>query len=60
MLNLITDSQVLNFLHENIDKIGPKVDKPVSEMNVVKEVIQIKDSQPAIDAFTLMVKEVSA
>lgn len=57
LLNLITDSQVLNFLYENIDKIGPKVDKPVSDMNVLKEVISIKESQPAIDAFNLMVKE---
>jgi len=45
-------------LHENIEKIGPKVDKPVSEMNVLREVIHIKDSQPAADAFNLMVKEV--
>lgn len=57
LLNLLTDSQVLHFLQQNIDKIGPKVDKPLSDMNVVKEVIHIKDSQPAIDAFNLMVKE---
>jgi len=57
LLNLITDSQVLTFLHENIDKIGPKVDRPVSEMNVLREVVRIKESQPAVEAFNLMVKE---
>jgi len=57
LLNLITDSQVLTFLHENIEKIGPKVDKTVADMHVLKEVVHIKESQPALDAFNLMVKE---
>lgn len=49
---------MLTFLYENIDNIGPKVDKPVSDMvGVLKEVISIKESQPAVDAFNLMVKE---
>jgi len=58
LLNLITDSQVLAFLDQNLEKIGPKLDKPISDMeNVIKDVCQIQEAQPAIEAFHMMVKE---
>jgi len=58
LLNLITDSQVLAFLDQNLDKIGPLLDKPISEMQeVFTDVPQITESQPTIEAFNMMAKE---
>lgn len=58
LMNLITQSQVVRFLYENLDKIGNKTKMPVNLINnVLKDVVSISESQPAIDAFSLMVKE---
>jgi CBS domain-containing protein len=60
LVNLITQSQLVRFLHQNLDRIGPKVDKPVAEMEgVFHEVVSIQHDQKALEAFKLMVKEVN-
>jgi len=49
---------VLAFLDQNLDKIGPLLDKPISEMQeVFTDVPQITESQPTIEAFNMMAKE---
>jgi CBS domain-containing protein len=62
LMNLITQSQVSSFLFGNLEKIGSKTKKPLRLCrDAIKPVVKVVESQPAIDAFTLMVqKNVSA
>jgi len=58
LLNLITQSQVVRFLFENLGKMGDKIKKPVRMMDcALKDVIMISESQPAIEAFSKMTTE---
>jgi CBS domain-containing protein len=58
LMNLITQSQVASFLFGNVEKIGPKTNKPLRLCaSAIKPVLKVVESQPAIDAFSLMSKE---
>jgi len=58
LMNLITQTQVGMFLVGNIESIGPKLNKPLRLMaDAIKPVHKVMDTQPAIDGFSLMVKE---
>ncbi len=59
LMNLITQSQVIRFLQQNLDLIGDKQNKPVDEIfGVIHEVYSVKHNQRAIDAFNEMVTKV--
>jgi len=58
LMNMITQSQVVKFLYENLDKLGAKAKKPVSMMkDAMKDVVMVSETAPAMDAFSKMVKE---
>jgi CBS domain-containing protein len=58
MFNLVTQSQVIDFLHKNITRLGDKAFMPVGEIKgVLKPVISVKEESLAIDAFNLMVEK---
>jgi hypothetical protein len=58
-MNVVTQSQLVTFLYNNLNKIGPKLNKPVRLVkDAIKDVIMISEAQPAIEAFSLMIKEV--
>jgi CBS domain-containing protein len=56
--NLVTQSQVAEFLAQNIDLLGNMKDKPVALcQNFTKEVVSVTEGSDAIDAFNLMVEK---
>jgi CBS domain-containing protein len=58
MFNLVTQSQVVEYLAKNLDRIGAgKVNKPLRQCEVVwkPRVLAVKEDSPAIDAFNIMV-----
>jgi len=58
MFNLITQSQVLDFLNKNLSKLGAKANMPVGEIKgVLKPVISVTEDSLAVDAFNLMVEK---
>ncbi|KAL6077474.1 CBS domain containing protein, variant 2 [Balamuthia mandrillaris] len=60
IMNLLTQSQVVEFLQKNLNLIGSKKDKPLNLVTALpREVFSIKMSQQAIEAFQLMESEVS-
>lgn len=59
LLNLITQSQVVRFLQQNISLLGDKRNTPISEMHgVMHDVYTINMRQKAIDAFRQLVDKV--
>jgi len=63
IVNIITQSGVIQFLAKNIEKLGARAKMTVQELGVGLEhsVIKINQSQPAIEAFKIMdEKQVSA
>jgi len=58
MVNLVTQSQCVAWLHRHLDELGEVLNKPMSACaGVIKPVISIKDDSIAIDAFNLMVEK---
>ncbi|KAL6077473.1 CBS domain containing protein [Balamuthia mandrillaris] len=58
IMNLLTQSQVVEFLQKNLNLIGSKKDKPLNLVTALpREVFSIKMSQQAIEAFQLMESE---
>eukprot|EP00456_Euglypha_rotunda_P025964 TRINITY_DN2092_c0_g1_i10.p1 TRINITY_DN2092_c0_g1~~TRINITY_DN2092_c0_g1_i10.p1 ORF type:complete len:330 (-),score=51.28 TRINITY_DN2092_c0_g1_i10:23-1012(-) len=58
MFNLVTQSQVIDFLHKNVTLLGEKANMPVGEIkSVYKPVISVTEDSLAIDAFNLMVEQ---
>jgi len=58
LLNLITQSQIVRFLYENLERMGDMIKRPVRLMDhVIKDVVMISESQPAIEAFSKMTHE---
>jgi 5'-AMP-activated protein kinase regulatory gamma subunit len=58
IVNMVTQSQVVDFLQKNIDLIGDKVNKPLSAIpRLFHEVYSVPESVQAIDAFNLMVSK---
>jgi len=58
LLGLITQGQVVKYLYEHLGKIGCEIKKPISDLkHVMKPVLSVKETDNAIDAFNLMVKE---
>jgi len=58
LVNIITESQVLRFLHSNMKELGSIKDKPVSDLNMTKEkMILVKETDSAVDAFKKMITE---
>jgi len=56
VLNLITQSHIIDFLYQNIDKIGSKMNKPVGDF--FKNIIySVKEDEQAIEAFKLMMEK---
>jgi len=55
LLNIVTQSQLLRFVQENLDLLGPKANKPVGKIaGALKEVYKVNQSLPAIEAFKVM------
>jgi len=62
MFNLVTQSQVVDFLARNLEHLGPKANKPIKlcEHAFKPRVLSVLEDSIAIDAFNSMVeKEVS-
>jgi len=58
LMSLITQSQVVRFLQQNMASIGDKRLKPIHQMReVLHEVFSVTVHQKAIDAFHLMVEK---
>jgi len=53
ILNMITQSHVIDFLNKNMNNIGEKLNKPVSEI-YRQGVFSVKEDDMAIEAFKLM------
>ena len=57
---MITQSQVVDFLHKNLELFGNKKHKTLGEFpQFFKDVHSVKDSELTIDAFSKMVEHVS-
>jgi CBS domain-containing protein len=55
VVSIITQSQLIAFLHKNMDHLGPLKDKPVSVIGGEKEnVLMVKKQEMALHAFELM------
>jgi len=61
LVTMVTQSQMIKILFQNLDKIGERKNKPVMMMDkYCEEVITVHEDSVAMDAFRLMVeKEVS-
>jgi len=58
MFNLVTQSQVVDFLHKNVTSLGKKANMPVGEIKgILKPVVSVTEESLAIDAFNLMVEK---
>jgi len=56
LINLITQSQIINFLSFNLDLLGDRKNKPLNKMGgVFHSVVCITKDQEAIEGFKLMV-----
>jgi len=55
ILNLLTQSAVIDYISKNIDQLGPSVNKTLKELSFGKKhVISIDHNKRALDAFKLM------
>jgi CBS domain-containing protein len=55
LVNMLTQSRLVQFFHENKKILGNRLNKPISLLGTsTSGVISVKDTQLAIDAFTLM------
>lgn len=57
--NLVTESQVIRWLHNSIDALGDRANKHISECldgNMIREVVNVSETSNAIDAFDLMIQ----
>jgi len=53
--SILSQSQVIEFIHQNIQTLGTIKDKPVASMDgVIKKVFSVNENSLAIDAFKLM------
>ena len=60
LVTVITQSQIVEILGKNMDKIGQKKDKPVSLVERFMEpVFTIHEDSIAMDAFKMMAEKVS-
>eukprot|EP01094_Clydonella_sp_ATCC50884_P017472 TRINITY_DN305_c0_g1_i1.p1 TRINITY_DN305_c0_g1~~TRINITY_DN305_c0_g1_i1.p1 ORF type:complete len:355 (-),score=164.05 TRINITY_DN305_c0_g1_i1:395-1429(-) len=57
LVNIITQSQLMQIFHANIDTMGDKANKPVSDMAYTRGVISVKEDSLTIEAFQKMVEE---
>jgi len=55
IVNLLTQSAVIEYLSKHIDQLTPAIEKSLKELNFAKkQVISIDHNKPAIEAFRLM------
>lgn len=58
LVNLITQSQIVKFLYENLKQLGGVKDRPISELDIKREkVLCINENEPAVNAFRKMIEE---
>jgi len=58
LYNLVTQSQIVNFLYANINLLGNKKNKPMNMcQKFFKQVHCVSESEPAIKAFQMMVEK---
>eukprot|EP01117_Protostelium_nocturnum_P008070 TRINITY_DN2875_c0_g1_i1.p1 TRINITY_DN2875_c0_g1~~TRINITY_DN2875_c0_g1_i1.p1 ORF type:complete len:437 (+),score=160.02 TRINITY_DN2875_c0_g1_i1:45-1355(+) len=54
LLNVVTQSQVVKMIAQNITLLGAKAKKKVKDMDLVRKVIEVKEMDNAIEAFKKM------
>lgn len=57
LVGLITQSMIIQFLNENLEKLGPKRGKPIMQCVRSSNVLSVKESDLAINAFKLMAEK---
>jgi len=58
LFNIITQSQLLEMLENNLPFLGRRKEKPVGEIHgAIRKVLTIKEDVPAIEAFKMMTNE---
>jgi len=58
LITVITQSQIVNILHRNLDILGEKKDKPMNQMeNYFEDVVCINEEDTTLEAFKIMVEK---
>lgn len=58
LVRLITQSEVLRFVSQNLDDFGSSLDKSVLLAGLLgKATVYVKETQPTLDAFTAIVEK---
>jgi len=55
LVGIITQSLIVQFLHKNIEKLGNKKRKPISMCFQSKDIVSVRDDEPAIQGFKKMI-----
>lgn len=56
LVNVITQSQIMQIFHANMDTMGEKASKPVADLTFPREVLSVREDELAIEAFQKMVE----